>query len=47
MLKDRLKSADITLVKKDVLPFLQFPDETDIWSNEYFCLLADKLRFVR
>lgn len=46
MLKDRLKSADITLVKKDVLPFLQFPSETDIWSNEYFCLLADKLRFV-
>ena len=47
MLKDRLKSADITLVKKDVLPFLQFPDETNIWSNEYFCLLADKLCFVR
>ena len=39
MLKDRLKSADITLVKKDVLPFLQFPDETNIWSNEYFLSL--------
>lgn len=47
LLKDRLRSVDISLVKNDVLPFLQFPSEMDIWSNEYFCLLADKLRFVR
>ncbi len=46
MLKERLKSVDIGLVKKDVIPYLQYPDETNIWSNEYFCLLADMPRFV-
>lgn len=42
-LKERLSSTDIKQVKEDVLPFVRNPKELDIWSNDYFVLLADKL----
>ena len=43
-LRDRLGSADISRVKEDVLPFLNNPGELDIWSNDYFLLLADMMK---
>lgn len=45
LLRDRLANANIGQVKEDVLPFVNNPSELDIWSNEYFCLLADRLIF--
>jgi len=42
MLKERLSSTDIKMVKRDVNPFLQNPKELDIWSNDYFLQLAEK-----
>lgn len=44
-LKDRLVSADINQVKSDVLPFVKNPKELDIWSNDYFVQLADRVKF--
>ena len=43
-LKERLSTADIKQVKEDVLPFVHNPKELDIWSNDYFVLLADMVR---
>ena len=43
-LRERLATADISQVKADVLPFLNNPHETDIWSNEYFLLLSDQMK---
>ena len=43
-LKERLSTADIKQVKEDLLPFVRNPKELDIWSNDYFVLLADMVR---
>ena len=43
-LRERLSTADISQVKADVLPFMNNPHETDIWSNEYFLLLSDQMK---
>lgn len=45
-LRERLGGTDIELVKKDVLPFVNDPHELDIWSNDYFLQLADKIKLV-
>jgi len=45
LLKERLVSTDMEKVKKDVAPFLKRTKELEIWSNDYFLLLADKIRF--
>ena len=45
LLRERLANANISHVKEDVLPFVNNPSELDIWSNEYFGLLADRLIF--
>ena len=45
ILKDRLAYTDINLVKRDVLPFIQNPKELDIWSNDYFLQLADRIKY--
>ncbi len=47
LLKERLSSTDINMVKRDVLPFIQNPQELDIWSNEYFFQLADRVKFLQ
>ncbi len=44
-LKEKLASANMNQVKSDVLPFVKNPKELDIWSNDYFVLLADMIRF--
>lgn len=45
-LRERLANADIERVKEDVLPFLNNPAEMDIWSNDYFLQLADKMILI-
>ena len=44
-LKDRLASANMNQVKSDVLPFVRNPKELDIWSNDYFVQLVDRMQF--
>lgn len=46
ILNEKLFSTDIAMVKRDVFPFIQNPKECDIWSNDYFLQLADKIRFL-
>ena len=44
VLKERLSTTNIEDVKKDVRPFLRNdPHELDIWSNDYFLQLADRI----
>lgn len=47
MLKERLSSTDINMVKRDVFSFIQNPKELDIWSNDYFLQLADRIKFLQ
>ena len=41
----RIATADIDMVKQDVLPYLRDESELDIWSNDYFLQLADMIVF--
>ena len=41
---ERFSGTDINRVKEDILPFLNNPGELDIWTNDYFLLLADQMR---
>lgn len=44
VLKERLMTTNIEDVKRDVLPYLRNdPHELDIWSNDYFLQLADRI----
>lgn len=45
LLRQRLSSTDIGMVKADVLPFVRDDRELEIWSNGYFLRLADMVRF--
>ena len=45
ILRERLSSADINMVKQDVEPFIIDKRELDIWSNDYFLQLANRIRF--
>lgn len=45
LLRQRLTSTNINMVKADVLPFVRQPEELDIWSNEYFLQLANMINF--
>lgn len=47
MLKERLSSTDINMLKRDVFSFIQNPKELDIWSNDYFLQLADRIKFLQ
>ena len=44
-LRERLATADIDMVKQDVEPFVIDKRELDIWSNDYFLQLADRIQF--
>ncbi len=46
MLREKIEQADMDAIKADVRQFLVHPSDMDIWSNEYFGLLADRLTFV-
>lgn len=45
LLKERLGSTSISLVKQDVMSFVRNPEEIKIWSNDYFLQLADMIKF--
>ena len=47
LLKKKITTTDINLVKEDVRPFIQTPTQLDIWSTEYFLQLVDKLNFSK
>ena len=44
-LKERLSTTNIEDVKTDVRGFVINPHELDIWSNDYFLQLADRMVF--
>lgn len=44
-LREKLATTDIQRVKEDVIGFVDNPHELDIWSNDYFLMLADKIVF--
>lgn len=46
LLRERLATADINLVKQDVITFVDRPSELDIWSSDYFLQIAEMIRFV-
>lgn len=46
LLKDRLASTDIDMVKADVLPYIIDQRELEIWSNDYFLQLANLISFM-
>ena len=45
MLKEKIGTTDINMVKRDVMPFIQNPAVLDIWSNDYFLQLADRIKY--
>lgn len=44
-LRKKLSTTDIERVKEDVIGFVDNPHELDIWSNDYFLQLADRIVF--
>ena len=44
-LREKLANTDIERVKDDVIGFVDNPHELDIWSNDYFLQLADRITF--
>ncbi len=46
LLKERLATTDMGSVKADALRFIENRAELDIWSNDYFLQLADRIKFV-
>ncbi len=46
LLRQRLEELDMDAMRADVLPFLQNPQELDIWSKEFFLNIFDRLKEV-
>lgn len=46
LLKERLASTDIKMVKQDVVPFVKTSESLEIWSNDYFLQLAERVVFL-
>ena len=44
-LNNKLATTNINQVKSDVLPFVKDSKELDVWSNDYFVRLAERVRF--
>lgn len=47
LLKNKLSTTNINLVKADVETFILDPRELNIWSNDYFMMLADKMKIKK
>lgn len=43
MLHEKIENVNISMIKQDIIPFIQQPTNTNIWSKAYFHLLADKI----
>ncbi len=46
LLRKKIRASNIERVKEDVFPFINNPQELNIWSTEYFLQLIDKIHFV-
>lgn len=46
LLRERLTTTDMNLVKADVLPYVVDPYEIEAWSNDIFLQAADRIRFL-
>jgi predicted nucleotidyltransferase component of viral defense system len=46
MVKDRLSTTDIEMARRDVAPFIMNHKELDIWSNDYFVQLSERILFL-
>ena len=46
-LRDKLATTNIDQAKEDVIGFVDDPHELDIWSNDYFLQLADRIVFLK
>jgi hypothetical protein len=46
MLKTRLSTTDIEMVRRDVAPFINNYNELDIWSNDYFVQLSERIQYL-
>ena len=44
-LREKLATTDVERVKEDVIGFVDNPHELDVWSNDYFLQLADRIVF--
>lgn len=44
LLKERIMKTDINAVKNDVRPFIKNPAEMEIWSEDYFLQLVDRIK---
>jgi len=45
ILNEKLMKTDINAVKQDVMPYIKNPQELNIWSNEYFLQLAERIEW--
>ena len=45
LLKKRIESTKIEMVKADVSPFVRNMKDLDVWSTDYFLQLADMVKF--
>ena len=45
-LREKMANTDISLVKADVEDFIIDKREMDIWSNDYFLQLSDRVQFL-
>ena len=45
-LRNKLATTNIDQAKEDVIGFVDNPHELDIWSNDYFLQLADRIVFM-
>jgi predicted nucleotidyltransferase component of viral defense system len=46
MLTTRFSTTDIDLVRRDVAPFILNHEELDIWSNDYFIQLSERILYL-
>ncbi len=46
LLRDKINAADISLIRRDVEPFLRDTSGLSIWSREYFSMLAEQMKLV-
>lgn len=45
LLKEKIATISIDMMKRDVRPFIRNQEEMDIWSTDYFIQLVDMIKF--
>lgn len=46
LLKKKIESTNIAMIKADIRPFIKNTDALEIWSTDYFLQLADLIKFA-